>query len=284
MNQPEEWVRLAARIKGLGAAAETLCRGVGAVDRGSGAASGWIIRSANELVDLLEDYRGKQAADLSVAARAALDRRVSDLVALKRSSGGGFDRMLSLCTALLALESELTYHLTDLDTMVRPLIERAFIHLRRSLVVDSGLRSRWKAAFDGGGETKCEQLGAIHLLQHGIYAFKTDAEGARTDLVLGERLLLDTETKQAMRGLVLTEWKLARESTEIERRVAEAVQQAKLYSEELLAGFEVQSARYIVVVSKDRVKLPPDTFDGDVLYRNVNIAIEPSVPSKGARG
>src|SRR3989442_569356 len=39
-------------------------------------------------------------------------------------------------------------------------------------------------AFEAGVPA-CESLGACHLLAHSVWAFKTSAEGERTDLVLG---------------------------------------------------------------------------------------------------
>ena len=59
--------------------------------------------------------------------------------------------------------------------MLRARSERAFLHLRRLLAVDRDVRAKWKAAYEGKqGEVACEALGAVHLLSHGIYAFKVD--------------------------------------------------------------------------------------------------------------
>ena len=66
----------------------------------------------------------------------------------------------------------------------KSLVERAFIHLQRTIVVDHDIRKKWKSAFNTG-EIACERLGAVHLLSHGIWAFKADALGERTDLILG---------------------------------------------------------------------------------------------------
>ncbi len=57
------------------------------------------------------------------------------------------------------------------------------------------------------GETACEKLGALHLLSHGILAFKAYAPGERTDLILGDRLVIDDDLIAGTEGIVLTEWK-----------------------------------------------------------------------------
>ncbi len=66
-------------------------------------------------------------------------------------------------TALTEFRAEFEYLLADTEALARSLVDRAFIHLQRSLVVDPGLRGRWQKAF-GAGEAACERLGAVHLL------------------------------------------------------------------------------------------------------------------------
>ncbi|MDO9058436.1 MAG: hypothetical protein Q7U92_05360, partial [Bradyrhizobium sp.] len=55
--------------------------------------------------------------------------------------------------------------------------------------------------------------------------------------------------------------------------------QAKAYSGGILAGVELASHRYLVVVTKKQVQLPPDETEGAVIYRHINIAVEPQSPS-----
>ena len=86
------------------------------------------------------------------------------------------------------------------------LTERAFEHLNRSIVVDSGLRQRWQAAHDRN-EPACEALGGVHLLSHGIWAFKAKGPKAETDLVYQEPPTDIGRIKRSSDGLVLTEWK-----------------------------------------------------------------------------
>ena len=108
-------------------------------------------------------------------------------------------------TLLASFRSELNYQCCDIQSVSSRLTERAFVHLRRSIVVDATVRERWKKAFVAG-ERRCEKLGATHLLSHGIWAFKASAEGERTDLVLGEPLTDLAQVQSTAEALVLTEW------------------------------------------------------------------------------
>ena len=43
---------------------------------------------------------------------------------------------------------------------------------------------------------------------------------------------------------------------------------------------ELASYRYLVMVSKDVIDMPVDVREGDVIYRYINIAVDPFTPSK----
>jgi hypothetical protein len=90
-----------------------------------------------------------------------------------------------------------------------------FQHLQRLIVVDDEARRKWQAAF-AKGEVECEKLGAVHLLGHGIWAFKIDARGGRTDLVYQEPAGGLIKEQQYAEGFVLTGWKIAKRLTENE--------------------------------------------------------------------
>ena len=132
------------------------------------------------------------------------------------------------------------------------------------------------------GEVHCEKLGAIHLLWHGIWAFKVNAEGARTDLVMGNTIDNPSQVENAS-GLILTEWKRASSSSDATKKLEEARIQAQKYTAGALGGIELSSPKYIIVVTKDYINLPLDIEVGDIKYRHVNIATEPSVPSTASR-
>jgi hypothetical protein len=173
--------------------------------------------------------------------------------------------------------------LADRQEIIRARSERAFLHLQRSLAVDPDLRAKWFAAYKSG-EPQCEALGSVHLLAHGVYAFKVHAKGARTDLVFNEPLDPAIE-RRGLEGLVLTEWKLGDEKN-APARFQEARTQAELYGAGPLAGGELRAYRYLVLVSVKALPstlVPPDIASGGVIYRHINISVDPDVPSRQAR-
>jgi hypothetical protein len=178
---------------------------------------------------------------------------------------------------LAAFETEMTFTLSDVQAGIRARSERAFSHLQRLIVVDSATRERWKDALNHG-EVECEKLGAVQLLWHGIWAFKVNAAGERTDLVYQEPV--DGEKQSFADGLVLTDWKVAKSNSEAPKRFGEALDQAKRYAMGLLAGNELRAFRYVIVVSRDHVSVPNDIEDQAVVCRHINIAVEPQSPSR----
>jgi hypothetical protein len=186
-----------------------------------------------------------------------------------------------MITALASFRSEFDYHLSDITVVAKRLSERAFLHLQRSIVADHNVRENWIKAFETGGETQCEKLGGAHLLMHGIWAFKVGAEGERTDLVFGEALTDVSAIERSAEALVLTEWKLIRSNSNVERVASDARKQATRYSTGALGGLELTDYRFIVLVSKLFIQLPRDHLEDGVLYRHINIAVNPQTPSKG---
>jgi hypothetical protein len=55
---------------------------------------------------------------------------------------------------------------------------------------------------------------------------------------------------RAADAMVLTEWKMVREKDDPAVRATAAMEQAKQYTRDTLAGFELSSRRYIVLVSE----------------------------------
>ena len=282
MTVPDEWERIAARIRGLSRATTALWEGLRVFGRGDehGLTNAWLIPSAKGLITEIEAFRDSHKTDLGEAAFESLTAGLTRLQSFTGPLSSGIPLTIALVAGLLALESEVSFHIRDFDTSVRPLVERAFLHLQRSLVVDAELQKRWLSAFETKGETACEKLGGVHLLLHGIYAFKTSAKGERTDLVLGERLSIGATLRHSANALVLTEWKVAHSDAEAKSSFVQARQQAMRYCTGLLAGFELQRYRYLVLVSKDHVPSPEDELDGSFTYRHINVAISPSSPSR----
>jgi hypothetical protein len=180
---------------------------------------------------------------------------------------------------LMMLENEVSPLLAGNEIAIRLRTERAFLHLQQLLATDGQVKTKWQDAFTDG-ETACEKLGAVHLLWHGIFAFKAHTETARTDLVFNEpiegALVARTDS-----GLVLTEWKKS-DGTNGIRRFTEAREQARLYSSGILSGIELAGFRYAVVVSQHQLpaaQIPDDAKLDGVTYRHINIAIDPRTPS-----
>ena len=92
------------------------------------------------------------------------------------------------------------------------------------------------------------------------------------------------EIQRTSMGLELTEWKIVRDLSELAAKLECAYQQAKRYRQGILAGFEVASPRYLVIVSQDYMQLPGSKTEQDVVYEYHNIAVTPTAPSKAHSG
>lgn len=233
----------------------------------------------------LRSFRESFHDSLPVAAANAIDDFVAKTGTLVSDTTGTADllqeRVWAALVQLAAFETEMSFLLSDIQESIRARSERAFAHLQRSIVVDLDVRTKWQKAF-ADGEVACEKLGAVHLLQHGIWAFKIDAVvGARTDLVYQEPAPDLTAVERYADGLVLTEWKKASVDGESDKRFEEARSQASRYAEGPLATTELRAYRYAIVVSRRRVEVPADVREGSVVYRHINIAVEPQVASRG---
>jgi hypothetical protein len=217
------------------------------------------------------------------AVHAALENFIGNYAAaIDDPSVKGIDGLKLRITSLAAVKSAVDYHLSNLESVTHKRAERAFLHLRQTIVADDLARDRWQRAF-ANGETACEKLGAAHLMLHGIWAFKVSAEGGRTDLVFGDTLNDGERISNAADALVLTEWKLVRDPREAEGVANVARAQARQYAAGILAGIELSRYRYIVIVSAEQLGQIPDVQDGSITYRHVNVPVSPDVPSKAAR-
>jgi hypothetical protein len=241
-----------------------------------------IFQNHDGLPDLVRD-RLKAFLDLYRAHEEALEKQKNTI-----NPPNDLDRMQWLLTVLAALRSELDYVLSDFETVTRSLVNRAFEHLKRCIRADDDFGERWRKAY-AKDETACEKLGAVHLLHHGIWTFKANGPGSRTDLVLGTPIVDKDlpEIERASNALVLTEWKLIRNESELNRKANEAYKQAVDYGESLLAGFELASRRYLVLVSEKQLPrldpLPDSQLGRLVIYEYVNIPVSPLNTSNHAR-
>jgi hypothetical protein len=246
---------------------------------------------AQDIFGLIDGFRHKYSSQLPRLAQQRLqdfyDRNVNTFYSgdITRGNSDAQFHGLQLYIALLSsFRTEFTYLLSDeKEVMARSLVDRAFLHLQRSVVADPAFGEKWTNAFDRH-ETACEKLGAIHLLQFGIYAFKAHAAGEQTDLVLGTKLQITPEIERASEALVLTEWKLVKDEQARDAKIEVAYSQAKSYAAGSLGGFELELHRYLVMVSKDVLEMPDDRQDASVTYHHKNIAVSPGEPSRRARG
>jgi hypothetical protein len=275
-----EWRAISSRIQALVDAGSFFLR---TNESDAHGASSHLIENAHDTVRSLQRlYKqcdGQLASEQKECLFVFLRSYMNNLMP-PRADPMGFSGVTSVLTYLASFRAEFDYLLRDNAAVVRSLVERALVHLQRTLVVDGIVQSLWKTKFDQG-ETACEALGACHLLLHGVWAFKTSAKGERTDLVLGEPLDTSLNTVQRVSvGLILTEWKVVSRVGELEQKLQAAYQQAKRYCQGILAGFEVSSPRYLIIVSADFLTMPEPRQEEDVTYEYQNIAICPSSPSK----
>ena len=244
-------------------------------------ASGILGKNAYDLGEVLQLFFDSQGSHLADTARACLKVFVEET---RRwfSPEPRLSELAAVIVAYASFRAEFEYLIANSETVAKSLVVRGFTHLQSSIVADGVVRTAWQQAF-GQRETKCERLGAAHLLLHGIWSFKADAStGGRTDLALGERTDPWDEAERAATGLVLTEWKLVRRPGELYEKAQDSKRQAKLYIAEPLAGFEVASTRYLVLVSEGRLKMPDPVVEADVRYEYWNIAVDPKIPSHEA--
>jgi hypothetical protein len=179
-----------------------------------------------------------------IAIRSFVNERENLFKEAAETSNTKEERGRAVLVLLAALETQISFLLSDNQPALRARFELAMSHLQRSIAVDEDLRSKWLTAFEEG-EPACEKRGAVHLLSHGIWAFKVQAGRAITDLVFPNRA---EEVPAYAMGLV-----------------------------------ELTGYRYAVIVVKEQCKAPADVTIGQIIYRPVILAVEPLRPSDVAR-
>jgi hypothetical protein len=279
MSYSEHWRALAARIRSLTAAAQVYAQFMAVNTSDSYGIGKNLAQHCKSVLSAIDDFVQSFRTTLPSDTLAALDSFLKGHQAQTIKSGQEGDVARAGLVFLSALEAEISFLLSGRQELIRARSERAFLHLKRTLVVDGDARAKWHKAYKNG-EPACEGLGAVHLLWHGMWAFKVSSKGI-TDLVFNEPF--EDLEQRGVEGLVLTEWKLADEKNANDR-FAEARQQAELYREGALGGIELKGFRYLVAVSvNDLSAVPGDQIVNDVVYRHINIAIKPRNPSEQAR-
>jgi hypothetical protein len=280
MTLRSEWAAIVARIDGFLASTNVYLQSLIA-ERGDAfkGADQVLLPESRKIFGELGAFANRYEESLSPAAKDALHRFLEDNKDHFGPPLQGWHLIKRVAPALAAVRHEISFHLADSAAYARRLSERAFEHLQRSIVVDEEVRSKWKLAFRKG-EVACERLGAIHLLSHGIWAFKINAAGERTDLVFADRPIEQTEVESVAEALVLTEWKKVLSPEKRDAQASQARAQASRYSVGSLAGIELASYRYVVLVSGQHLERIPDERVGEIIYRHVNVAVDPRIPSR----
>jgi hypothetical protein len=236
-----------------------------------------------KICDTLGKFRDAHKESIPTGAAESLDAMLNKIQESfpNLRDADAFKHVHVMVTLLVSFRAEFEYHLSDTTAVAKRLSERAFSHLQRSIVVDRELREKWIEAFRAG-ELACEKLGAVHLLLHGIWAFKVNAAGERTDLVFDEPVRDFYSIERVAESLVLTEWKCVRSPAKTEAIATDARKQAARYTVGALGGLvELIRYRFIVLVSENTLKLPENHSENEVEYRHVNVAVNPKPPSKG---
>jgi hypothetical protein len=287
MHYRDQWKIIASRIQGLMRATELHARFLAVRSSDSYGRTKSLREHGEQIFSELSTFAGRFRDALPPAAVSRIEEFVNEKAPLLRATDSSPDTREELAWAGLvmlgAFETEVSFLLADQQQVIRSRSELAFAHLQRWIVVDEAFRKKWQDAF-AAGETACEGLGAVHLLSHGIWAFKLNAAGGRTDLVYAEPLGDFATGHRYADGLVLTEWKKAAKAKEAARKFEEARDQARRYAQGVLAGNELTSHRYAVVVSGEQVDVPDDLDQGSIVYRHISIAVEPRPPSKPSTG
>lgn len=284
MNWRSEWSGLSARIRGAVEAAEVYFQARGSSSDEYNTVRNCLLPLTGEIYSAVKRFAQACSDNFPPNAVECITRflQTRDDVFASSNSLLPNAAIQFRVTALAAFRSEFDHHIADSAMFSRRMSDRAFVHIQRSIVVDDDERARWTAAFSKG-ETSCERLGSIRLLSHGIWAFKVDAVGERTDLVFQEPLQNTADLQRSADALVLTEWKLCPRQADLASKLMEARTQAQRYRAGALAAIELMSYRYLVMVSSKHLVLPRDELVDGVLYRHINVAVDPNTPSTDSR-
>lgn len=281
MSWSDRWIAISARIDGLAKAAALMA----SLFRVNTSDPSAVVKKAvlpemeavkRELLQFQADYEQV----LPPAAAESLSRFIKHNWT---GSPSHPNTNVQLIVPFAVFRSEFEFLLRDAELHAKSVTELAFEHLRRLLAVDKDAQKKWGEAFSQR-EERCERLGAIHLLSHGIWAFKVSGTGAATDLVFGEPIASELGmVRRTARALVLTEWKLVKVAVDVKKKAEEAQRQTASYATGILGDLELKSTRYVVLVSKKNVPPLQDRVVGPVTFRHVVIAIEPDSPARESR-
>ena len=281
MIWPQYWRALAARIDGLLGAAEFLTRTFSVSNSDDSTVINYSLKPA--LVAVIEDLKNFQSIYSHELPPSAINAIQEFLKLRVHEAITGRPIDIQKFAHLASFRSELEHLLRDEEVERRNITELAFEHLRRQLLVDQDIRKKWRDAFDKH-EPACEKLGAIHLLSHGIWAFKYQALGGATDLIFPLPIeKFDKPIRRTARALVLTEWKRFKDADDLNAKAQEARVQTEIYKGGILGDVELRQTRYIVLVGELDLEALPDRIVNGITYRHIILPVEAELPSKAAR-
>jgi len=278
MNWKDKWSAISARIEGLMKAGELYLMSAGSNSSDTyGVVKNAITPQLQRIIYDLSKFNDDYGHEVPPMARLALD----DF--LKHKWDEKNDKFLKAIVPFQAFRAEFDYYLKDIEGELKTLTELAFEHLRRLIAVSPDIQQAWLKVFEEG-ETSCERLGAVHLLSHGIWAFKVSAQGGATDLVYQDSFQNHIKAAgRTARGLVLTEWKKVKVKEVLQKKAEEAREQTNLYKTGVLGGVELTGTRYVVLVCEKDLPALEDIVENNVRFRHIIIPLKPDTPSVAAR-
>lgn len=285
MNWLEQWKAISARIAGIEKAGNLMALTLSntSADNYSAAKKGILpaLEKIDEELRLFFERHKEIPNEIPDEAKNSIDLFIKSNWKTYNGKPDSITIVQSI-VPLIAFHSEFEYLIKNSEVEGVVKTERAFEHLQRLIAVDSKVKEIWNTAFNNG-ETKCESLGSVHLLSHGVWAFKINAEKARTDLVYNDSIdEKESSIRRSSPTLVLTEWKIA-DQNNYPKKIEEAKNQIKDYKSGVLNDIELKQTRYIILVSKQQIKLSSlEDKEDDITYRYINIAVEPLTPSENA--
>jgi hypothetical protein len=280
VNWIGRWRAISARIVGLVEATNFLLRTYRIQNQNTGEV-GRLLRELKQIQEELKTLHQDCHGQIPPLAAASLKEYCGEPIATSSASGDATE--LQLLARIQVFRAKFDYLIRDSEIEARSITELAFHHLRRLIAVDADVREKWKLAYSNG-EISCERLGAVHLLAHGIWAFKARGGHAETDLVYGEvDGLSRTQIERVARVVVLTEWKVVRDPKDINKKAGEARRETDEYEAGVLGDLELKRTRYIILIGQRQNRPPEDVEQRGILYRHIWIPVEPESPSMAAR-
>lgn len=285
-----EWKRISARIKPLW----QMWMQVSAIT----ILHKEIYCEANQIFTLLCNFQEKFAITLTENALTCLTNFIKEkkqFFTYDASSRGPYKDVNDKCLAsFILLENELSYLLSDSQTLRKKNVEISFLQLKALMIVDERMRDLWKEGWSKDKpEEHFEKLGRTHFLGNKIWTIKANGVRSETDALMLELSLDSEEIQKNFDSAVLTEWKQVRTrdkndhskkikyQDKLDKQIDDAIEQLKKYADTTLAAITLSKYRYVVVVSHDALEMPENKEEDNITYRMVNIVTSPTTATGG---